>query len=51
MAEKNVERLRRPDGTRFHVDCDVAQIVRPTVMHDAVPGDPMWLVNEHGDQA
>ena len=23
--------------------------VRPTVMHDAVAGDPMWLVTEHGD--
>jgi hypothetical protein len=23
--------------------------LRPTVMHDAVAGDPMWLVGEHGD--
>lgn len=23
--------------------------VRPTTMHDAVAGDPMWLVTEHGD--
>jgi len=23
--------------------------VRPTTMHDSVPGDPMWLVTEHGD--
>jgi hypothetical protein len=23
--------------------------VRPTVMHDSVAGDPMWLVTEHGD--
>lgn len=23
--------------------------VRPTTMHDAAPGDPMWLVTEHGD--
>jgi uncharacterized repeat protein (TIGR01451 family) len=23
--------------------------VRPTVMHDAVAGGPMWLVTEHGD--
>jgi uncharacterized repeat protein (TIGR01451 family) len=23
--------------------------VRPTAMHDAAPGDPMWLVTEHGD--
>jgi autotransporter-associated beta strand protein len=22
---------------------------RPTVMHDSVAGDPMWLVTEHGD--
>jgi uncharacterized repeat protein (TIGR01451 family) len=25
--------------------------VRPTVMHDAGAGDPMWLVTEHGDNA
>jgi uncharacterized repeat protein (TIGR01451 family) len=25
--------------------------VRPTVMHDSVAGDPMWLVTEHGDNA
>jgi uncharacterized repeat protein (TIGR01451 family) len=24
---------------------------RPTVMHDSVAGDPMWLVTEHGDNA
>jgi uncharacterized repeat protein (TIGR01451 family) len=23
--------------------------VRPTTMHDAIAGDPMWLVTEHGD--
>jgi uncharacterized repeat protein (TIGR01451 family) len=23
--------------------------VRPTVMHDSVAGDPMWLLTEHGD--
>ena len=23
--------------------------LRPTVMHDSVAGDPMWLVTEHGD--
>ena len=23
--------------------------LRPTTMHDAKPGDPMWLVTEHGD--
>ena len=23
--------------------------VRPTAMHDAVAGDPMWLVTDHGD--
>jgi uncharacterized repeat protein (TIGR01451 family) len=23
--------------------------VRPTTMHDAQPGDPMWLLAEHGD--
>jgi uncharacterized repeat protein (TIGR01451 family) len=23
--------------------------LRPTVMHDSVSGDPMWLVTEHGD--
>jgi uncharacterized repeat protein (TIGR01451 family) len=23
--------------------------VRPTAMHDSVPGDPMWLVTEHGN--
>jgi uncharacterized repeat protein (TIGR01451 family) len=23
--------------------------VRPTAMHNSVPGDPMWLVSEHGD--
>ena len=23
--------------------------VRPTTMHDAVAGDPMWLVTDHGD--
>jgi uncharacterized repeat protein (TIGR01451 family) len=23
--------------------------VRPTTMHGSVPGDPMWLVTEHGD--
>jgi uncharacterized repeat protein (TIGR01451 family) len=23
--------------------------VRPTVMHDSIVGDPMWLVTEHGD--
>ncbi len=23
--------------------------VRPTAMHGSVPGDPMWLVSEHGD--
>src|SRR5262249_25541664 len=22
---------------------------RPTVMHDSVAGDPMWLITEHGD--
>src|SRR5437660_552844 len=25
--------------------------LRPTVMHDSVAGDPMWLVTEHGDNA
>ena len=25
--------------------------VRPTTMHDAVAGDPMWLVTEHGNNA
>ena len=24
---------------------------RPTVMHDSVAGDPMWLITEHGDNA
>ena len=25
--------------------------LRPTVMHDSVAGDPMWLVTEHGDNS
>jgi uncharacterized repeat protein (TIGR01451 family) len=32
----------------FHNDLNDFS-VRPTTMHDAAPGDPMWLVTEHGD--
>jgi hypothetical protein len=33
-----------------HYQTDVfAASVRPTTMHDARPGDPMWLLEEHGD--
>jgi hypothetical protein len=33
----------------FHNDVAGAASLRPTVMHDAVAGDPMWFVAEHGD--
>src|SRR5262249_14890848 len=32
----------------FHNDLNDFS-VRPTVMHDSIAGDPMWLVTEHGD--
>ncbi len=37
--------------TAFHNDVSGVFSLRPTVMHDSVAGDPMWLVTEGGNDA